>query len=921
MNKLLPTLFFLFCIRFGFAQEAVVIQQNYNGKSFSEFVNELESKQSLRFFFDTAAINSLKVKQIKAPEQLSNILKTTFEGSDFEFVLRNNSQVIVTNKFPIIAEIKQTNVSLDAGQTAVAGNYLRKKPVEEKKVEIVKDPLLILFKIGNFSEKDQPGKAVISGYVKDMATGEPVIGGTVLIESTNMGVVTNADGYFALNIPRGKSTILFKSVGMKATKRQVEVYGDGSLNIEMEEDVKQLREVVVIAEDEDQNINSIQMGMEKINMKTVKNLPPIMGEYDIVKAALLLPGVQSVGEGAAGFNVRGGSADQNLILFDKAPVYNSSHFFGFFSIFNPDVVNSFNLYKSAIPANFGGRVSSVFDVDMKDGNSKKVTLTGGVSPVTARLTLEGPIANEKTTFIVSGRSTYSDWILNLIDDPDISNSNASFYDLNAKVTHTLNENNKISLSGYMSNDYFKFNSDTTYSYGNKSATLSWKHLFSKKLYGVFSLVHSDYNYTINSEDNGVNAFDLNYGINHNEVKADFSYYPNNKHKIDFGFGAIKYDLNPGIKEPRGEESKVSRKALEEENAVEAAVYISDVFDISPSISLSYGLRYSFYRFLGPKSVYTYPDGAPRELENIQDTILYGSGDKIKDYSGPEYRLSLRYMLDPSTSFKLSYGRTRQYLSMITNTAAISPTDTWKLSDSHIRPQVGDQVSLGLYKNLRYSTIETSVEVYYKKTDDILDYKNGAELLINEHVETDLINAEGQSYGAEFLIKKKSGKFNGWVSYTYSRSLIRSKSSYASEIINGGEYFAANYDKPHDFTMVANYKFFRRFNASANISYSSGRPYTVPVGKYTFRDTERIHFSNRNELRIPDYFRLDLSLNLEGNHKSTKPAHGSWTLSVYNVTGRKNAYSIFFRTEDGEVKGYQLSIFAQPIPTLTYNFKF
>jgi len=661
------------------------------------------------------------------------------------------------------------------------------------------------------------------------------------------------------------------------------------------------------------------MGLNKVNIEMIKQIPAMMGESDILKTALLLPGVQTVGEGASGFNVRGGSTDQNLILLNRAPVFNSAHFFGFFSAFNPDVVKDFKLYKSGIPAEFGGRISSVFDITTKSGNTKKISGTGGISPVTAKFMLEGPIIKDKGSFVLAARGTYSDWLMNQFPNSELRNSEASFYDMNLTLTQQINAKNTISLSAYMSQDRFQLRSDTAYRYSNVNATLNWKHLFSDRFIGEASAIVSNYAYDISSDGNPVNAYNIQYRILHMEGRTDFIYFPNNDHKIKFGVSSISYNLQPGSRLPLGEESLVEPVYMEKEKAHDLSIYLSEEYILSPRLSFYGGLRYSLYRFLGPKTMFQYAPG-PVELYNLVDTITYGPGT-IHTYHGPELRFSARYKFNNATSLKLSYNRLRQNLHMLSNTTAISPTDTWKLSDPHIRPQVGDQVSLGFYRDLRDNTIETSIEVYYKYINDIIEYQSGANLLLNPHIETDLINGIGRAYGAEMLIRKTGGRFNGWMSYTYSRTFIKVDGEAQEEKINNGEYFPASYDKPHDFTMVTNYKFSRRFSFSGTLTYSTGRPITYPVAKYRFRNASLAHYSFRNEYRVPDYFRIDISANLEGNLRSKKLAHSFWSLSVYNLTGRNNVYSIYFITQEGELKGYKMSIFDRPIPTLTYTFKF
>ena len=595
--------------------------------------------------------------------------------------------------------------------------------------------------------------------------------------------------------------------------------------------------------------------------------------------------------------------------------------FGFFSTFNPDVLKNVELYKSGITADYGGRLSSVMDVNVREGNLKKFSGSGGISPVTGRLTLEGPILKEKASFLIGARSTYSDWLLKQLNSPKLQQSTASFYDLTANITYKVNDNNNISVSGYISHDDFKLNSDTLYEYSDRNAVVKWKHVFSRQLFSVFTGSISQYSYKISSSDNPVNAFDMNFSIAQANAKADLTWFFNPKHTLTGGMSTILYGLQPGSMHPHDEESLVVPKDLQREQASENALYIGDNFEISSKTSLYAGVRYSFYNNLGPRDVYTYLEGEPLRPASIVDTVHYASGKSIASYNGFEPRVSLRYILTPSSSVKFSFNRLRQYIQMLSNTVAITPTDVWKLSDTYIPPQIGNQLALGIYKNIKGNMFETSAEVYYKTTENTADYKNGAQLLLNPTLETDVLLARGRAYGAEFMIKKSVGRLNGWISYTYSRSYLQTESEFASETINSGEFYPSNYDKPHAVNFIGNYKLSRRFNFSFNTVYSTGRPITLPVAKYEIGGSARIFYSERNQYRIPDYFRIDASMNIEGNHKIKKLAHSSFTIAVYNLTGRRNAYSVFFTAENGVIKGYKLSVFGQAIPTLTYNFKF
>ncbi|WP_460980783.1 TonB-dependent receptor [Spirosoma fluminis] len=884
---------------------------------FSQFVSELEGRTDYRFFYSPNEVDSLRVRLQVTNRPLPYILSRVFDGTPFRFGIDAQKRVFITIDQAIRTELpigffERGATGTDSDTVGIAygpGKEKARASLETK-----------LFEIGSRSSAGKTGNATLAGHVRNGGTGEPVPGVAVLIEQPRVGVLTDQYGYFSMAIPRGRHELRIRSIGLKDTKRQILVYGDGKLDIEMEEEVIPLKEVVVDAK-KNVNVAGLQMGADRLDIKTIRQVPTVLGEADLIRVVLTLPGVKSVGEGTVGFNVRGGSAGQNLVLFNDAVIYNPSHLFGFFSAFNPDIIKTVDLYKSAIPSHYGGRLSSVLDVTTRDGNKKKLAGSGGVGPLTGRLTLEGPIVNEKTSFLIGGRTTYSDWLLKQLPNGSYKNSAASFYDVNLHLTHDLNEKNSFYLTGYLSRDRFKLNSDSLYTYLNQVANLKWKHVFGNKLYGVFQAGFSRYNYQIASEKEPLEAFQFGFDIQQTNAKADFNYYPHFRHAVDFGISTTKYKLQSGNLQPTGPESLIRPDVVPGEQGLESAIYIGDRFDISPRLSVNLGLRYSLFNNLGPSQVFTYAPGLSRTERTIQDTVAYGAGSVVKTYHGPEYRLALRYSLTDYSSVKISYNRMRQYLHMLSNTVAVSPLDIWKLSDSYLKPQIGDQYSIGYYHNLRGGSIELSAEGYYRTLENQLDYKGGATLLLNHHLETDIVNAEGVAYGIEVMAKKMTGKLNGWVSYTYSRSLLRTPNVPASDVVNAGNFYPSSYDKPHDVTMVGNYKVNRRFSISLNVTYSTGRPITLPLAKYQLGGAERVYYSERNQYRIPDYYRADLSLNLEGNHKIKKLAHSSWTFGIYNLTGRRNAYSVYFTSSGGIIRGYKLSIFGQPIPTLTYNFRF
>ncbi len=920
MRKLIIIFFqFIFVSLLFSQQQEIIVHSNYNNISFSEFVKNIEGTNNLRFFYAHHWVDSVMIIQDKTPSTLSKILSESFRNSKLSFHIEGNT-VIVTNNYKISESLPAWLGSSEEKNNLAEideNSFLSFGKSEEDVENFFENGTAV---IGDPSKRNVAGNVQIAGQIREDNTGEPIIGAVVFFKGIDKGTVTDYNGYFLINVPRGEYNVLFKYVGRKDRDVKVTVNDGGTLNLNLEEQIVQLRDVVITA-DKEHNVRGMEVGLMKLDIKTVKQIPTSLGEADIVKTAILLPGVQTVGEGASGFNVRGGSTDQNLILIDGSPIYNSSHLFGFFSVFNSDVIKDFRLYKSSVPANYGGRLSSVFDVAVKSGNRKKYSVSGGISPITGKLTVEGPIIKDKVSFLISGRSTYSDWILKKLNDPQLKNSNANFWDLNAKVSAEINSKNILNISGYYSRDNFSLNSDTTYNYRNTNATVSWKHSYSKKLYSTFSGIYSNYMYDMNSYRNPYSAFNQSFSIDHKEAKLDLAYFPHYKHKLTFGVNSILYRLNPGTKEPGTQESEISFQKIDSEQGVESAIYMNDEYRVTGNLSLNLGIRYSMFHKLGPGTVYNYRETATKEIAQRTDSIKYSSNQVMSQFGGPEFRFSARYQIGLVNSVKFSYNKMYQYIHMMSNTTAISPVDIWKLSDNYIPPQMGHQFAVGYYHNFKENTIETSVELYYKDIDNLIEYKGGAELQMNEALETDVLSGKGKAFGAELLLKKKYGRLNGWIAYTFSRSLIKVNGDFSKETINQGNFFSTNYDKPHDLTIVSNYKFSRRFSVTNNFTYSTGRPITYPVAKYQYDGRELLHFSNRNEYRVPDYFRWDLSINIDGNLKSKKIADSMWSFSVYNLTGRRNVYSIYFKSEGGEIQGYKLSIFAQPIFTVTYNFKF
>ena len=884
-----------------------------------ELLKELEKQTGYRFFYDTADLDTTKIDCNVDRTPVAKVLDQLFAGTDISFSIDQHEHVFIARGEAIHTDLPPGYFDRTGDKGGLAGGDSIRDYLEEAGRQQVATLENKLYVIG---DKNSPGVNRVSnvaGYARDAKTGEPIVGASIYVENPRIGVSSDQYGYYSISLPKGRHVLNIQSIGMHDTRRLIMVYGDGKLNIDLQTQIITLKKVIVSAE-KASNVRRTEMGVQKLDIKTIKQVPVVFGEADVLRVITTLPGVKTVGEASTGLNVRGGSADQNLILFNDATIYNTAHFFGMFSTFNPEVVKDVELYKSSIPARYGGRLSSVVDISSREGNKKELAGSAGIGLLTSRLNLEGPLMKDKSSFIIGGRTTYANWLL--ADLPNqYKNSRASFYDLNLNITHEFNKKNTLYLTGYLSQDHFNLNNDTTYGYGNRNIALKWKHIYNNRIFSLISTGYDRYQYSIGSQQNPVNAYKLGFDINQLYFRTHFNYFLSSSHTLEFGVSTLRYKLHPGEYTPFGKSSLVNADTLQTEQALESGVYLSDRYTINSSISLEAGVRYSLFNYLGPATVNTYAPGQPITPDNQTGSVQYPSGKNIKTYGGPEYRLSSRFVLTDNLSLKAGYNTQRQYIHMLSNTTAIAPTDIWKLSDPNIRPQYGDQVSLGLYRNFKNNTIETSLEVYYKRIKDYLDYKSGAVLIMNHHIETDVLETRGKAYGVELLIKKLTGKLNGWFSYTWSRILLRQNDPNAGELVNGGQFYPANYDKPHEATLVSNFRLTHRVSWSFNATYSTGRPITLPIGVFQYGGSLRTLYAERNAYRIPDYFRADLSLNVLGNHKVHQKTHNSWTFGVYNLTGRKNPYSVYYVSENGAVNGYKLSIFGSAIPFINYNIAF
>jgi hypothetical protein len=765
-------------------------------------------------------------------------------------------------------------------------------------------------------------KFTISGYIKDSRNGEALIGATVVKQGTQIGTSTNEYGFFSLTLPKGEHTILINIIGYKIITQRINLEANMQKTFELDEEGKQLDEVEVTAEAADKNVTSVEMSVAKLDIKQINKIPALLGEVDVIRAIQLLPGVTTVGEGASGFNVRGGNVDQNLILLDEAPVYNSSHLFGFFSVFNPDAVKDVKLIKGGIPSQYGGRVSSILDIRMKEGNSKKLAVNGGIGSIFSRLSIEAPIIKDKMSFIVAGRRSYIDALVKpfLKSTSPLKNSKFYFYDLTAKINYHIDDKNTIFASGYFGRDVFGANV-FGFDWGNATGTLRWNHIFNNKLFMNVTGFYSNYNYYLDFKlESQDQSFKWNSNVINYSVKPDFTYYLNSKNTIRFGFQSLLYDFKPYFAEGQFEAgSKVSYNS-EKRYGVESALYFGNEHKVMPRLTLEYGLRVSMYSAIGKGTAYYFRDTVPNEPLPLDTTRKFSNGEVISSYVNPEPRFSLNYIINSHSSIKASYNRMAQYLQLISNTAASTPLDVYTIASNNLKPLVADQGSLGYFRNFKENMFETSVEIYYKYLQNQLDYVDNAELFINPEVEGQLVQGLGRAYGAEFYVKKNKGKINGWISYTLSKTerLVRG--------ISNDNWFFSRYDRTHCLNTSVNYDISKRWNISANFVYLSGTPATFPNAKVQVQGFNIPYNTDgiRNNYRITAYHRLDFGATYEFKKNEERRYKQTLVFSVYNAYNRKNAFSIYFRTKQGEpnqTEAVRLSIIGSIVPAITYNFKF
>ena len=836
--------------------------------------------------------------------RISNIIKTENNSYTFSEIMNLiKAQSGYNYAYPTDSELSQKYIHL--GKKEYALDLLLDK---------ISLQLQLKYKIieKQISFKIIPTKPVtISGYIKDQKTGEDLIGASCYVKELKKGTVANVYGFYSLSIPSGYYTLSYSFLGTKTQTKIQEITEDQSINIELGPDNLQIKEVLVTAEGGRKNIERAEMSVIKLPVSTVKRLPALMGEVDLIKTVQMLPGVKPASEGSTGFSVRGGNPDQNLLLLDEAPVYNPAHLLGFFSIFNGDALSDLKLYKGDIPASVGGRLSSLLDIRMKNGNAKKLSGNGGIGTVSSRMTLEGPIGKkEKTSFLLSGRRSYADLFLKLSSDEEINSNVVYFYDINAKVNHRFNDNNRLFVSAYMGRDKFK-SKDNELNFGNQTLTIRWNHLFSNKLFSNTTLLYSKYNYELSNR-LGADAFKWKSNLKDYSTKLDFNYFLNSNNTIKFGGIVTYHQFEPGHAFGVDSQSLISDYKVNESNALESGMYASNEQKIGNRLTLKYGLRFSMFNNVGEGTVYKFD-----ENYEVESSKTYKKGDVFNTYTNWEPRLGLKYTLSPVSSMKASYSRTSQYMQLTQNSTGGMPLDVWFPSSPNVKPQKSDQFALGYFRNFRDNTIEMSLESYYKKLQNTIDFKDFADLLLNKELEAELRFGSAKAYGFEFMTNLNFNRLQGWFGYTWSRTNRTIKG------INNGKSYRSPYDVPHDFKAALSYKLSKRTLISANFTYSTGAPITYPVGRAEYQGAFIKIYSDRNSYRLPDNHRLDLALTLKGKKKPNKKWEGEWNFSLYNAYGRKNPWFVTFEQDEDNpkvIKAEKTYLFTF-VPSITYNFKF
>jgi hypothetical protein len=894
LRYLLVAIILFLNVQLGFCQSVLQapVSGIRDGESLTEVLARIEQDQEVRFFYAPDWLTSFAVTENLNGIPLGEFLDKMLKGSDFSFKLLFGYAIVIMKDPKPFREYKE-NLIIARQQ--------------KKMVETI-----------SFGEKKNliSGKQYrVTGTVRDQKSGSPQHNVTVLLNNKVVGL-TNQSGQFEITSMGGDYLLSFRSVTFEEKMFDMHLYSDGQITVSLEEQSIVLDEITIRS----QNLVNNEVGQLTVNLTDLKRSAALLGEIDVIRQLQSQAGITNTGEISGGFNVRGGGVDQNLILFDGIPVFSTYHAIGLFSSFNNEAIRETSFYKGGIPAQYGGRISSVLNIQSRSGDKSKWDAGGGIGMLSSHVHFGGPIKKETTTLFASLRGSYSDWVLNSIKSKykDLKNSSLAFVDGTMKIEHMLSERSRVSMSAYMSSDEFSLSNDSSYHYQNRVGSIQFYHQFSGKFSGNLILGAGEYKYTLKEKDPS-SAFDLAYSVRYPSAKLDFNY--DGAHQIAFGLQNTYYQFNPGSLTPTAQTSTTASIKMPREDAIESALYVSEEFMVHQNVKITAGLRFSAYSRRAPGIEYHYEAGKPRSAASVVDSTTYSRGSNMKFYSGLEPRIAIRYQLDKDASIKVGYNRMFQYIHLISNTASITPVDIWQSSNVYFKPQIADQFSLGYYSNLKDRTYEGSVEVFYKRIENILDFKNGAKLILNKYLEADLLPGKAKAYGVELSIQKIKGRLQGAANYTFARSLRKVNGALEGERINNGKTYPSNYDQPHIVNIEWRYSISRRHFFSGNFTYHTGRPMSVPFSSYRVDDVPVLVYSERNNYRIPDYHRLDFAFIIEGNHKKKKILDGTWTFSVYNCYFRKNAYSVFYVDDrDDNLRPYKLTVIGTAVPSITYSFK-
>lgn len=878
----------------------------YENVTLFELLTLLERDYQVTFYYNPDRIPYYLQSFEFQDKPLREVLNTALEGSGLSYSEYQDRSIVILPR----RELTRAN----------AAELVRAWKAGEIELPTSTEPREVEFTLGEPSIHATQNHT-LRGTIYDKYARQPVIGATLIDESTREGTATDAFGNYELSLPSGTHQVFIQYIGYQPVRATIHIFQDDQLDIPLNVQSLELTEVVVAAKGADEKVQSTQIGVEFLSPQKIRELPSFLGEPDVLKSIEKLAGVSTTGDASAGFNVRGGNVDQNLVTFDGAPVFNASHILGFFSVFNPDMLSEVALYKGNMPAQYGGRASSALTVTTKDGDFQRFHGRGGVGLVNAKLMLEGPIFKNKTSFMAGVRTAYPNWILRQLKNEEVRRSAAFFADGTVKITHQFNKDHQVALTGYSSRDNFEFAGEYGYAWATQLASLNWRSILTERLSFATTAVVSTYGSEL-FEPTGFSAFTLESGINYQHLKPYFFYNPTEAHQITFGTEATRYQTQPEILSPRGERSTIASQRVEKDAAEEYALFVNDDIKITEGLSIAVGIRYSGMRHRGPKTLFNYAEGQPRNLNTLTDTLQITNNQTIQSYGGWEPRVSAKVNLGKQSSIKVGYNRLRQYIHLISNTAVATPVDIWQVSNRYVPPQESDNYSIGYFQNFKKGLWVSSIEFFYKDSRNLVTYKDLAQLLLNDHIETELLPALGRAYGAEFSLQKTEGRWSGSLSYTYARSFLRTQGEFIEERINGNKWFPANFDQPHQLDITLARKLSPTNTLAVSWTYRTGRPTTIPVSDYDIQNVTVAHFSQRNQFRIPAYHRLDVSYTVDNTRARRRGFRGSLNLSFYNLYAQRNPFSIYFRKDINNIQqAFRLSVLGATFPALTYNFVF